>query len=467
MTEPSEEIPRRVTGTEAKQAKREALGIADRHERHGRASGAMKQRRKEAGTQQRVYRYRFYPSPDQAEQLTKTFGACRWVYNEGLALRSGAWERHRVSVGFAETCRALTGWKREQGREWLREVSSTVLQQALRHLDGAFSRFFRKSAKYPKGKKKGRSRDSATYVRTGFRWVEDPERPGTGLVTLAKQSVPLDIRWSRPLPAGQLPVRLNVTRDRAGRFFLSVLVEEQIDPLPPVFLPGGSEPKAVGLDLGLAALVTLDDGSVLDHPRLLKKHGEELARRQRSLHRKKKGSKNRGKARERIARLYGTISDIRRDLLDQFTTRLVRENQVLVVEDLPITNLMRPAKGKGRRRKAKLNQAIMDAAWGELLRQLRYKCEWYGRTLVIVDRFFPSTRRCSACHTKGPRLDVSVREWACSECGVAHSRDVNAAVNLRDEGMRLYWLVAAALPPGRPAPSLIRASELPNEVLAA
>ncbi|MFD3942884.1 RNA-guided endonuclease InsQ/TnpB family protein [Streptomyces sp. NPDC058579] len=467
MAEPSEEEPVRVVGAEAKRVKRDALGIADRHERHGRASGVMRQRVKQAGTQQRVYRYRFYPCPDQAEQLIQTFGACRWVYNEGLALRSGAWEQHRVSVGFAETCRALTGWKREEGREWLREVSSTVLQQALRHLDGAFSRFFKMSAKYPKQKKKGRSRDSAVYVRTGFRWVEDPERPGTGLVTLAKQTTPLDVRWSRPLPAGQMPVRLNVTRDRAGRFFLSVLVEERIEPLPPVFLSGGSEPKAVGLDLGLAALVTLDDGSVLEHPRLLKKYGEELAHRQRQMHRKKRGSKNRGKARVRIARLYALIGDVRRDLLDQFTTRLVRENQVLVVEDLPIANLMRPAVGKGRRRKAKLNQTIRDAAWGELLRQLRYKCEWYGRTLVIVDRFFPSTRRCSTCHTKGPRLDVSVREWTCAECGVVHGRDRNAAVNLRDEGMRLYWLVAAALPPGRAAPSLIRASELPDAVLAA
>lgn len=139
----------------------------------------------------------------------------------------------------------------------------------------------------------------------------------------------------------------------------------------------------------------------------------------------------------------------------------------LVVEDLSIANLMRTAPGKGRRRKAKLNQSIRDAAWGELLRQLRYKCEWYGRTLVIVDRFFPSTRRCSACHTKGPRLDVSVREWTCAECGVEHDRDGNAAVNLRDEGMRLYWLVAAALPPGCVPPPVLKASELAEVLLAA
>lgn len=230
------------------------------------------------------------------------------------------------------------------------------------------------------------------------------------MVTLARQTEPLDVRWSRPLPGGEVPVKLTVTRDRAGRYFLSVLVEERIEPLPAAFLPGGTEPKAVGLDLGLATLVTLDDGSRLEHPRLLRKYADELARRQRELHRREKGSRNRGKARERIARLYALISDIRRDLLDQFTTRLVRENQVLVVEDLPVADLLRPAVGKGRRRKAKLNQSIIDAAWGELLRQLRYKCEWYGRTLVIVDRFFPSTRRCSACRAKGPKLDVSVRE---------------------------------------------------------
>ncbi|MFE1957145.1 RNA-guided endonuclease InsQ/TnpB family protein [Streptomyces sp. NPDC059479] len=457
----------RITGAEAKRVKREVLGIADRRKHHKRRATPLKSRVKEPGMQQRVYRFRFYPSPVQAEQLVSTFGACRWVYNEGLALRVGAWEKHRVSVGFAETCRALTGWRRAEGTSWLGAVSSTVLQQALRHLETAFSGFFRGTAKYPQRKRKHRSRDSATYVRTGFRWVEDPERPGTGLVTLAKQSEPLDVRWSRALPAGTVPVKLTVTRDRAGRFFLSVLVEERIDPLPPVFLPEGSEPKAVGLDLGLASLVTLDDGTKLDHPRLLKKYENELARLQRELHRKQRGSKNRNKARLRIARLYALMGDVRRDMLDQFTTRLVRENQVLVVEDLSIVTLLRPAKGKGRQRKAKLSRSILDAAWGELLRRLRYKCEWYGRTLVIVDRFFPSTRRCSSCHTKGPRLDLSVRSWTCAECGVIHDRDVNAAVNIRDEGMRLYWLVASALPPGRVPPPVIKASELEDCALTA
>ncbi|MFE0385020.1 RNA-guided endonuclease InsQ/TnpB family protein [Streptomyces bungoensis] len=446
--------------------KREVLGIGDRRKHHTRTATPLKGHSKAADTRHCLYRFRFYPTREQAEQLERTFGACRWVYNEGLALRSGAWETHRVKVGFAETCRALTGWKRNEETAWLKEVSSTVLQQSLRHLDQGFGRFFKGLAKYPKRKKKGRSRDTAIYVRTGFKWAEDPARPGTGLITLAKQSRPLDVRWSRALPAGVVPVRLSVTRDRAGRYFVSTLVEERIAPLPEVFVSGSREPKAVGVDVGLASLVTLDDGTKLDHPRLLKRYAEKLARLQRELHKKVRGSRNREKVRQRIARLYALIGDVRRDMLDKLTTRLVRENQVLVVEDLSVTTLLRAARGKNRRRKAKLNQAIRDASWGELLRQLRYKCEWYGRTLVVVDRFFPSTRRCSACHSMGPRMDVSVREWACPACGAVLDRDVNAAANLRDEGMRLYWLVAACLPPGRRTPAVIRASEL-EECLAA
>ncbi|MFF2225906.1 RNA-guided endonuclease InsQ/TnpB family protein [Streptomyces globisporus] len=457
----------RVTGSEAKRIKREALGVPDPVKHRQRVAVPMQRRAPEADTRQRVYRYRCYPTPTQAEQLIKTFGACRWTYNEGLALRDKAWREHRVSFGYAESCRALTGWRNAEGAQWLQEVSSTVLQQALRHLDSAFGRFFSGSKEYPKRKKKGRSRDSATYVRTGFRWVEDPEQPGTGLIALAKQSRPLRVRWSRPLPAGVRPVKLTVTRDRAGRFFVSVLVEERIEPLPPLFLPGGGAPKAVGLDLGLTALVTLDDGEKAGPPRLLKKYGAKLADLQRSLHRKKRGSKNREKARQEIARLYALIGDVRRDALDQLTTRLVRENQVLVVEDLSIASLVRSPKGKGRRRKAALNRAILDASWGTLLRLLQYKCAWYGRTLVLVDRFFPSTRRCSACGVIGPKLDLAVRAWSCGGCGAEHDRDVNAAQNLRDEGMRLYELVASALPSGRPVPSMIRASEMPDVVLTA
>ncbi|MFI7011538.1 RNA-guided endonuclease InsQ/TnpB family protein [Streptomyces sp. NPDC050145] len=458
------EEPRAVRGEAAARIKRDALGIGDRRKHHARKAKPLQSHALAPEARHRVYRYRCYPTAEQAAQLAKTFGACRWVYNEGLALREKAWREYRVSVGFAETCRALTGWRQAAETSWLRDVSSTVLQQPLRHLQAAFQGFFKGSTKYPKRKKKGRSPDSATYMRTGFSWREDPEQPGTGAVKLAMQNAPLDVRWSRPMPAGVTPVRLTMSRDRAGRFFVSFLVEEVIRPLPAVFVESSQEPQAVGLDLGLASLVTFDDGSKVDHPRLLRRYGARLKRLQQELHRKTLGSRNREKVRQKIARLYALIGDVRRDMLDQLTTRLVRENQVLVVEDLSVASLMAAGKGTGRKRKARLNESIGDASWGELLRMLTYKCEWYGRTLVVVDRYFPSTRRCSACHVVGPKLDVSVREWTCAECGVRHDRDANAAVNLRDEGMRLYWQTQMSLPPGSKTPALIKASDMSERV---
>ncbi|MEU1374055.1 RNA-guided endonuclease TnpB family protein [Streptomyces triculaminicus] len=450
----SAERPTRVTGDEARRIKREDLGIPGRSKHGERATVPMKGRSKAAGTRERAYRFRFYPSPGQVDQLVRTFGACRWVYNRGLDLRREGWERHRVSIGYAETCRALTGWRRAEETSWLQDVSSTVLQQSLRHLDGAFKRFFREAARYPRPKKKGRSRDSATYVRTGFRWVEDPERPGTGLVTLAKQSEPLDVRWSRALPPGAHPVKVTVTRDRAGRYFLSVLVEESVSRLAPVV------GKAVGLDVGITSLVTLDDGSKVGHPRLLRRYRARLARLQRQLHRKQRGSGNREKVRLAIARLYARIGDVRRDLLDQLTTRLVRENQVLVVEDLDIEGLKRRRSGMDKRLRARLNEGITDAGWGALLRRLAYKAEWYGRTLVVVDPHYPSTRICSHCQAVAGPTDLSVRAWTCAACGATHDRDGNAAVNLREEGLRLYRLVVGAEPGEREAPPLIRAVDL-------
>ncbi|MFI8937995.1 RNA-guided endonuclease InsQ/TnpB family protein [Streptomyces syringium] len=459
---PAAEQRIRVTGERALRVKRETLGIPEQRKHQEKPASPMKGRTKPSGTRERTYRFRFYPTDEQAEQLSKTFGTCRWVYNQGLELRTNGWEQHQVSIGYAETCRALTGWRRAGETSWLQEVSSTVLQQSLRHLDAAYSRFFRGTARYPQRKKKGRARDSATYVRTGFRWFEDPERRGTGLICLAKQSGPLDVRWSRALPAGTHPVKLTVTRDRAGRYFLSVLVEERIDPLPPVVGLDGSAggPKTVGLDLGLVSLVTLDDGGKVDHPRLLRHYRTRLARLQRQLHRKKRGSKNRAKARRSIARLYARIGDVRKDVLDQLTTRLVRENQVLVVEDLDIESLKRDRPGMHRRLRARLNEAISDAGWGELLRQLAYKAEWYGRTLVVVSRYFPSTQLCSTCHTGSGPKDLSVRVWTCAGCAAVHDRDVNAAVNLRKEGLRLYRLVAESLPTGKVPPPVIRAADL-------
>ncbi|GAB2908010.1 RNA-guided endonuclease TnpB family protein [Streptomyces mayteni] len=437
-------------GQQTKRIKQELVGIPAPRRSSPEARGQSPRRPrvrpvKPAGARERAYRFRCYPTAAQAEQLVRTFGACRWVYNEGLALREGAWRRYRVSVSYVESCRALTGWRQAAETGWLRDVSSTVLQQSLRHLDAAYQRFFRRQGRYPRRKRKGRSRDAATYVRAGmgFRWAEDGGRPGTGALTLAKHAEPLAVRWSRGMPAGAVPVKVTVSRDRAGRFFVSLLVVEVVEPLPPTT-------GVVGIDLGLASLVTLDTGEKVAHPRLSRRWSGRLARLQRRWHRGQPGSANRERTRRRIARLCARMADVRLDVVDKVTTRLVHENQVLVVEELPVQNLSR--RGRGRRKRA-LNRSIRDAAWGMFLDRLRYKAEWYGRTVVVVDRFFPSTRRCSACGVRGARQPLSVREWRCGACGTAHDRDVNASRNLRAEGLRLLGARREG------APALIRAAE--------
>ncbi|MCM2419210.1 helix-turn-helix domain-containing protein [Streptomyces sp. RKAG293] len=178
----------------------------------------MERRVRPAGTTERTYRFRCYPNPVQSQQLHRTFGACRWVYDQGLELRSSAWRQHHLRIGYTESCRALTGWRNTEETGWLREISSVALQQSLRHLDNAYNRFFRGSARHPQRKRKHRAKDAATYVQAGvgFRWAADGDRPGAGRLTLAKMAEPLDIRWSRPLPAGAVPRKQEPPPARVG-----------------------------------------------------------------------------------------------------------------------------------------------------------------------------------------------------------------------------------------------------------
>ena len=359
----------------------------------------------------RAYKYRFYPTPEQADELVRTFGCVRLVYNKALEERTRAYRLEGRGVSYGESSAALTAWKKTPELAFLCEVSSVPLQQALRHLQAAFANFFARRAKYPAFKSRKRSRASAEYTRSAFRWRD-------GLLTLAKMGAPLDIVWSRPLPEGAEPSTVTVSRDAAGRWFVSLLVEEKIAPLPPV-------EQSVGVDTGLTALATLSSGEQIANPRHERPGRRRLAKAQRALARKEKGSNNRAKARLRVAKVYARIADRRRDYLHKVTTRLVRENQVIAVEDLSVRNLV-----KNRR----LARAISDAGWRELRRMLEYKTAWYGRTLVVADRWFPSSKLCSACGTLREQLPLNVREWTCA-CGAVHDRDVNAARNLLAAGL--------------------------------
>lgn len=359
----------------------------------------------------RAYRYRFYPTEQQADLLNRTFGCVRWVYNEALAERSRAWTQEQRRVGFAETCRMLTAWKRDPERAWLAEVSNVALQQGLQHLQHAYLSFWGKRAKYPKFKKKGRTRDSATFTRGGFSWRN-------GQVKLAKTSEPLDIRWSRPLPAGADPSTVTVSRDAADRWHISILCEDEVHDGPVTDL-------TVGVDAGITTLVTMSTGEKVTNPRHERRDRDRLARAQRNLSRKAKGSANRAKARLKVARVHARITDRRRDHLHKLTTRLVAENQRIVIEDLSVRNMVR---------NHSLARAISDASWSELRSMLEYKAQWYGRTVVAIDRFYPSSKTCSACGAIVEKLPLDVREWTCL-CGAVHDRDVNAARVIRAEGL--------------------------------
>ncbi|GHJ44076.1 transposase [Catellatospora sp. TT07R-123] len=377
----------------------------------------------------RAFRYRFYPTDVQAALLSRTFGCVRKVYNLALAARTEAWTQRQERVGYGATSAMLTAWKATEELAYLNEVSSVPLQQTLRHLQTAFANYFAKRARYPRFKSKRRSRRSAEYTASAFRYRD-------GQLTLAKTTEPLNIVWSRPLPEGARPSTVTVSQDSAGRWWVSLLCDDPtVRPLP-------ATDRAVGIDVGIGHLLVLSTGEKIINPRHEQRDRKRLARAQRNLSRKAKGDgTNRAKARVKAARAHARISDRRRDHLHQLTTRLVRENQVLVIEDLSVCNMV-----KNR----SLARAISDAAWRQLRTMLEYKTAWYGRQLIVVDRWFPSTRLCSACGTLADRMPLQVRSWTC-RCGTTHDRDINAAKNILAAGLAVSACGAGVRPQRDPS----------------
>ncbi len=370
----------------------------------------------------RAFKYRFCPTDAQAAELLRTFGCVRKVYNLALAARSEAWARQE-RVNYHQTSAMLTAWKKTGELAYLNEVSSVPLQQALRHLQVAFANFFGRRAKYPRFKSRKRSRKSAEYTSSAFRFRD-------GRLTLAKMREPLDIVWSRPLPAGVSPSTVTVSQDPAGRWFVSMLCDDpSVQPLP-------ATDTAVGIDVGLNHLLTLSTGEKITNPRHERRDRAALATAQRRLARKEKGSANREKARRKAARIHARIADRRRDVLHKLTTRLVRENQTLVIEDLSIRNMVR---------NRSLARAVSDAGWADFRSLLEYKAQWYGREVIAVDRWFPSSKLCSNCGALRERMPLNVRTWTC-DCGTAHDRDVNAAKNLLAAGLAVTACGAGVRP---------------------
>ncbi|MBH1937545.1 transposase [Streptomyces sp. AV19] len=372
----------------------------------------------------RAFKYRFYPTPEQATELARTFGCVRKVYNMALAARSEAWTLRQERVNYNATSAMLTAWKKTEELAFLNEVSSVPLQQCLRHLQVAYTNFFAKRAKYPRFKSKKKSRKSAEYTTSGFKYRN-------GELTLAKIREPLAIVWHRPLPEGSKPSTVTVSQDAAGRWFVSMLCDDpRIRPLPPTG-------TAVGVDAGLDHLLTLSTGEKIANPRHERKDRARLAMAQRALSRKAKGDgANRAKARRKVARVHARIADRRRDNLHKVTTRLVRENQTIVIEDLTVRNMLK---------NHSLARAISDAAWTQFRTMLEYKAQWYGREVIAVDRWFPSSKLCSVCGTLQDKMPLNVRTWTC-DCGTLHDRDVNAARNLKAAGLAVSACGAGVRP---------------------
>jgi putative transposase len=345
---------------------------------------------------QKAFKYRFYPTPEQSNLLRRTIGCTRLVYNKALALRTDAYYSEQKRIGDLETSKALTGWKQEAELSFLQEVSSVPLQQALRCLQTAFNNFFEGRAGYPNFKKKSQG-GSALFADNAFSLKN-------GEIFIAKCKEALPIRWSRLLPKNAQPSSITIKLTPSGKWFVSILCEVKILPLPQV-------QTKVGLDLGISNLITVSNGEKIANPKSLRQAQKKLKRLQKSLDRKVKGCNNRYKARLKVAKLHEKVSNIRRDNLHKVTTKLLQENQLIVVETLNV---------KGMMQNHKLAQAISDASWGELVRQLEYKVNWYGRTLVKIDRWFPSSKRCSHCGHTLKKLPLNIRDWTCLECGTHH-----------------------------------------------
>ena len=359
----------------------------------------------------RAYKFRFYPTPEQAVQLARTFGCARFVYNHFLRVRADGFFKDKERIGYNETAKRLTVLKQQPETAWLCEVSNIVLQQSLRNLDAAFQNFFQKRTKYPTFKSK-HDKQSARYQIGGFRFKED------GL-WLAKMNAPLDMRWSRKIKG--VVSNVTISKDKAGRYFASLLSTEEVELLPVA-------KSVIGIDLGLKDAIITSEGQIVSNPKFYHKAEVSLAKAQRLLSRKQNGSKNREKARIKVARVHARIADSRNDWAHKLTTKLMFENQMVSAESLNV---------KGMVKNHCLAKAIHEVGWGKIVQQLEYKAAWYGRTFVQVDRFYPSSKRCSACGYILPSLDLSVRDWVCPECGASHQRDINAAINIREAGIAI------------------------------
>lgn len=383
------------------------------------------------------YNYRVHPDADQRAALARAFGCARVVFNDALRLRSDARAAGLPSLSDGDLSkRIITQAKQTPQRAWLGEVSAVILQQALADLNTAYRNFFASLTGKRKGRKLAPPRfRSRKDSRQSIRFTKNARFTVTesGRLRLPKiGEVP--VRWSRSLPSD--PSSVTVIKDSAGRYFASFVVETSDEPLP-------ETDSEIGIDLGLTHFAVMSDGEKVDNPRILRRAAKKLRKAQKVLSRKEKGSANRAKAKVKVAKAYAKVADTRRDWAHKLSTTIIRDNQAVHVENLAVSGLAR----------TRLAKSVHDAGWSQFVAMLEYKAVRYGRHFGKIDRFFPSSKLCSACGTIAESIPLNIREWTCP-CGTSHDRDINAAINILAAGQaeRLNDCGARVRPGLVPAP---------------
>ncbi|WP_367322885.1 RNA-guided endonuclease InsQ/TnpB family protein [Streptomyces sp. HUAS ZL42] len=382
------------------------------------------------------YAFRLYPDAAQQAALARAFGCARVVFNDAVRAREDARTAGLPFPTAGQLSRTLiTEAKQTAERSWLGEVSAVVLQQSLRDAETACRNFFASLNGTRKGPKVGPPRfKSRKDARQSVRFTANARWSitGSGRLNLPKIGA-VKVKWSRTLPA--TPSSVTVIKDAAGRFFASFVIET--DPTADqTRMP--STDRTIGIDLGLAHFGVLSDGTKIDSPRFLRRAQKKLKKAQRELSRKQKGSNNRTKARLKVARAHAKVADARREFHHQLSTKLISENQGIAVEDLSVKALAR----------TRLAKSVHDAGWAQFISMLEYKAKRYGRTLVTIGRFTPTSQTCSTCGIVDGPKPLSVREWTCTACGTVHDRDTNAAINVKTAAGLAVSACGAQVRPG-------------------